>query len=74
MRYLQYRCYGKDDSGNDMFYVEIAGKSGDTKPTAGIVGGSKFIEADTGKTFVFDEFSTTKAWNELVYATAEVTP
>ena len=73
MRFLQYRCYGKNDSGVDEYLVEIAGTSKDSKPTAGIVGGSKFIETDTGKTFVFDEFSTPQAWTEMVTATAEVT-
>lgn len=74
MRYLKYQYFGNDSDGKPEFLVKIAGVSGDTKPTAGIVGGSEFIETDTGKTFVFDEFSTTKQWNEKVVATAEVTP
>lgn len=43
-------------------YVEIACTSTDTKPTTGIVTGSTAIEADTGKTFVFDEASA--KWTE----------
>ena len=74
MRYIEFRCFGKTDEGTDEYLVTIAGVSGDTKPTDGIVGGSKFIETDTGKTFVFDEFSDPQAWNEMVTATSEVTP
>ena len=36
-------------------YIEASGSSGDTKPTENIIGGSKFTETDTGKTFLFDE-------------------
>ncbi len=36
-------------------YVEAAGLSGDTKPTKGIVTGSRFTEVDTGLEFCFDE-------------------
>lgn len=71
---LVYRAFGKDASGNDNFYVEIAGTSSESKPTTAIVSGSKFIEVDTGKTYVFDGISDTPAWNEMVVATAEVTP
>lgn len=71
---LEYRSYGKDESGNDLFYVALAGKSTETKPTTGIVSGSRFVEVDTGKQYVFDGISTTPAWTELVFATAEVTP
>ena len=71
---LVFRGYGKDDNGTDMFYVELAGKSTESKPTTGIVSGSKFVEVDTGKQYVFDGISDTPAWTELVFATAEVTP
>lgn len=39
-------------------YVELFGLSTDTKPTAGIVTGSKFTEVDTGDEYLFDETST----------------
>ena len=39
-------------------YVELYGLSTDTKPTTGIVTGSKFTEVDTGDEFLFDETST----------------
>ena len=38
-----------------MKYIEAAGLSTDTKPTAGIITGSKFTEVDTGDVFLFDE-------------------
>ena len=39
-------------------YVELYGLSTDTKPTTGIVTGSKFTEVNTGDEFLFDETST----------------
>ena len=36
-------------------YKEFAGKSGDTKPTEGLLTGSSFYEIDTGKVYMFDE-------------------
>lgn len=39
-------------------YVELFGKSTDSKPTTGIVTGSKFTEVDTGDEYLFDETST----------------
>lgn len=39
----------------DKLYCRFAGNSSDTKPTAGIVTGSSFLEVDTGKEFLFDE-------------------
>lgn len=39
------------------WYIEAAGMSGETKPTEGIITGSKFTEADTGIESVFDEES-----------------
>ena len=36
-------------------YCEFAGLSTDTKPTVGIVTGSKFTEADTGDVYMFYE-------------------
>ena len=55
-------------------FVRIAGLSSETKPTEGLVSGSEFLEVDTGREFVLDAESDTKAWTERVYATAEVTP
>ena len=40
-------------------YIEAAGLSGDTKPTTGIVTGSKFREVDTGVEYAFDEVTAT---------------
>ena len=45
-------------------YVEYAGISTDTKPTAGIVTGSKFTEADTGDVYMFYE-ADTPAWGKI---------
>ena len=36
-------------------YVEMFGLSTDTKPTTGLVSGSKFTEVNTGDVFLFDE-------------------
>ena len=49
------------ESGKD--YVEMAGKSTETKPTTGIVSGSLFLESDTGDVYVFDE--TDVAWTQI---------
>ena len=72
MEYLKYRQFGTDANGDPTYLVKIAGKSTDSKPTAGLVSGSEFIEVNTGKTFVLDAISTPKAWHEKVVATAEV--
>ena len=39
------------------WYIEAVGMSGETKPSEGIITGSKFTEADTGIESVFDEES-----------------
>lgn len=44
-------------------YFVLAGSSQDTKPTAGVVTGSKFLEVDTGTEYAFDEASN--AWIAL---------
>ena len=49
------------ESGKD--YVEMAGKSTESKPTTGIVSGSLYLAVDTGKIYAFDEVSET--WNEI---------
>lgn len=47
----------------DKNYVELAGKSTESKPTTGIVTGSLFLESDTGDVYVFDE--TDVAWTKI---------
>ena len=46
-------------------YIEGACVHSDTKPTAGIVTGSKLTEADTGDVYMFYEDSTTPAWSKI---------
>lgn len=36
-------------------YIEAAGLHDDSKPTAGIVTGSVFVEVDTGDAYLYDE-------------------
>ena len=43
-------------------YIEAAGLSTDSKPTANICTGSVFIEVNTGKAYLFNE--TAGAWVE----------
>lgn len=45
-------------------YIEAAGLSTDTKPTAGIVTGSRFVEANTGDEYMFAE-GDTPAWTKI---------
>ena len=45
-------------------YIEAAGLSTDAKPTAGLITGSLFMEADTGKVCVFDETGS-GTWTEM---------
>lgn len=47
-----------------LVYIEGACLSSDTKPTAGIVTGSKFTEADTGDVYMFSE-GDSPAWNKI---------
>lgn len=46
-------------------YIEGACVASDTKPTAGIVTGSKLTEADTGDVYMFYEDETTPAWAKI---------
>ena len=46
-------------------YIVGACKHADTKPTTGIVTGSKLTEADTGDVYMFYEDSTTPAWAKI---------
>ena len=43
-------------------YIHAVGLSTDTKPTTGIITGSKFVAVDTGAGYLFDE--TAGEWNE----------
>ena len=70
---LVFRLHGYDASGNAQYYAELVGVSGEDKPTTGLVSGSRFLEVDTGKTYVFDGISDTAAWNEVVVTTAAST-
>ena len=47
---------------DDTRYIIAAGLSTDSKPTAGIVTGSKFKEVDTGHEYLFAE-GDTPSWN-----------
>lgn len=47
----------------DVQYCELAGKSTENKPTAGLASGSLFMETDTGDMYVFDE--TDVAWTKI---------
>ena len=44
-------------------YIEAFGLSTDSKPTAGIITGSVFVEVDTAKVYLFNESSS--AWVEV---------
>lgn len=47
------------------YYVEAACNSGDTKPTGEYITGSKCVEVDTGKIFLYDEAAeATDPWIE----------
>lgn len=50
---------------------EYDGLSTDTKPTNGVRNGSKFVEIDTGKEYLFDEEG--QEWNEQPSAAASET-
>ena len=45
-------------------YVELAGLSTDTKPTANIVTGSLALEVDTGDVYAFTE-SDSPSWGKV---------
>ena len=46
-------------------YIEGACVHEDTKPTTGIVTGSKLTEADTGDVYMFYEDNTTPTWAKI---------
>lgn len=47
---------------NERHYIHAVGLSTDTKPTTGIITGSKFVAVDTGAGYLFDE--TSGEWHE----------
>jgi len=53
----------KQQGYGDKHYIEAAGLSTDTKPTANLITGSLYLAVDTGKIYAFDEVS--EAWNEI---------
>lgn len=55
---------------NERHYIHAVGLSTDTKPTTGIITGSKFVAVDTGAGYLFDE--TAGEWNENQQLTAAV--
>lgn len=56
------RTYNKQtvvvEQGVAKYLADIFCNSADTKPTDGLVNGSKLTEVDTGKTYLFDEANT----------------
>ena len=70
MQYLKYGLHHYDSNGEPVNFVEIAGLSTDSKPTAGLCSGSKLFEVDTGKAFVLDAESDSAAWHEIIVTTA----
>ena len=46
-------------------YIKGACVKSDTKPTAGIVTGSRLTEADTGDEYMFYEDDTTPGWGKI---------
>ena len=58
IRKLVDRMFSEDDR-----YSEMFGLSTDTKPTDGLITGSKFTEVDTGDVYLFDEESDT--WTKV---------
>lgn len=59
IRTMKSRFYDED-----LTLVELAGLSTDTKPTAGIVTGSIFLEVDTGDVYAFAE-GDSPAWHKI---------
>ena len=61
IRELKIRQISFDDS--PVFYKELAGLAGDTKPVAALATGSTFLEVDTGDVYAFDEEGGT--WGKI---------
>lgn len=51
------------------YYVEAAGLSTDPKPTLTLITGSRFVEVDTGKTYLYDEMGV--EWHEATALPSE---
>lgn len=49
------------DNGSQIVLVDVFCKSTDAKPTAKLATGSRLVEVDTGKVYLFDE---TSGWVE----------
>ena len=49
---------------NDKRYIEAAGLSTDSKPTANIITGSLFLEVNTGDIYAFEE-GDSPAWDKI---------
>lgn len=61
IRELKIRQISFDDS--PVFYKELAGLEGDTKPVAALATGSMFLEVDTGDVYAFDEAG--EEWHKI---------
>ena len=65
IRILESRIYG-----GGLLYIEGACVHADTKPTSGIVTGSKLTEADTGDVYMFYE-GDSPAWGKIAAGPAQ---
>ena len=52
---MAVRCIEERAFEGNKVLVKFAGLSTDSKPTAGIVTGSVFVEVDTGDAYLYDE-------------------
>lgn len=62
MEYLKSTFIRFEDY-NSVNYLEIAGDSSETKPTASVADGSIFTETDTGDVYMFN--AKTSAWVKM---------
>lgn len=62
IRKIVDRMFSEDDR-----YSEMFGLSTDTKPTDGLITGSKFTEVDTGDVYLYDEIGdgTSGSWHKV---------
>lgn len=68
VRTLTERAYA-----DNLYYREYAGLSTDTKPTAELVTGSKFTEANTGDVYLFAE-GDTPSWTKVAAGYVDPNP